>query len=100
MKRISENWEEIEKIEEEIRVQTGDPKAGFNASTFWVGGDGGRHLMIPCMYRKKKGKKGEESFTQSYHELMVYAKFCPFSGKPLYENTNNDDTINERSRAI
>jgi hypothetical protein len=36
------------------------------------------------MYRKKKGKKGEEIFTK-YTEMMVYVKFCPFTGKPLYE---------------
>lgn len=83
-KKILENWQEIENIEKQVQEKTGDPKAGFNASSFWIGGDG-RHLMIPCMYRGKKGKKGQEEFTQSYKEMMVYASFCPFTGKPLYE---------------
>jgi hypothetical protein len=39
------------------------------------------------MYRGKKGKKGQEKFTESYKEMMVYAKFCPFTGKPLYEDS-------------
>ncbi len=84
--KIKENWEAIEKTEELIREKTGDPKAGFNASTFWFDKNG-RHLGIPCMYRGKKGKKGQEEFTQSYREILIYAKFCPFSGKPLYEDS-------------
>jgi hypothetical protein len=88
-KKILENWKEIEKIEELAKEQTGDPKAGFNATTFWLNNDG-RHLMIPVLFRGKKGKKGEEKFTNSYKELMVYAKFCPFSGKPLYEETTEE----------
>ena len=84
--KISENWKAIEEIEETVRVKTGDPKAGFNASSFWLGGTG-RHLMIACLYRSKKGKKGQETFTTSYKEMMVYANFCPFTGKPLYEDS-------------
>lgn len=87
--KILENWKEIERAEKLAREKTGDPQAGFNASTFWFNEDG-RHLMIPIMYRGKKGKKGQEDFTQSYKALMVYAKFCPFSGKPLYEETNEE----------
>lgn len=84
--KILENWKAIEELEQKVREKTGDPEAGFNASSFWFGG-GGRHLMIPCMYRGKKGKKGQETFTESYKEMMVYAKFCPFTGKPLYEDS-------------
>lgn len=87
--KIKENWKFIEKVEQKVREETGDPKAGFNASTYWLGSGGGRHLMIPCMYRKKKGKKGQETFTNSYHEMMIYAEYCPFTGKPLYEDQNN-----------
>jgi hypothetical protein len=86
--KILENWSEIERVESLAREQTQDPKAGFNESTFWFNGDG-RHLMIPIMYRGKKGKKGQEQFTSSYKEMMVYAKFCPFSGKPLYEDSED-----------
>ena len=88
-KKILENWKEIERAEQLAKNKTGDPKAGFNASTFWFNGDG-RHLMIPIQYRGKKGKKGEEKFTQTYKEMMVYARFCPFSGKPLYEETTEE----------
>jgi len=51
--KIEENWKGIEEVEQLVREETGYPKAGFNASTFWFGNDG-RHLMIPCMYRGKK----------------------------------------------
>jgi hypothetical protein len=79
--KIQENWQEIEKIEQLVAEKTGDPSARFNASTFFLSGE--RHLMIPCMYRKKKGS----SFSQSFKEMMVVAKFCPFTGKPLYEDS-------------
>ncbi len=85
--KILENWEAIEKMEELAKEKTGDPQAGFNASSFWLGGDG-RHLLIPCMYRTKKGEK----FSKSYKEMMVYAKFCPFTGKPLYEDSVDSTT--------
>ena len=52
--KILENWEAIQKAEQAVKDKTGDPEAGFNASTFWFDKDG-RHLMIPCMYRGKKG---------------------------------------------
>lgn len=85
-KKIEENWTAIQEIEQKAREKTGDPKAGFNASTFFFGGSG-RHFMIPIMYRGKKGKKGQETFTSSYKEMMVFAEYCPFTGKPLYENS-------------
>lgn len=84
-KKIEENWKEIEIVEQKVREKTEDPEAGFDASSIWMGGTG-RHLMIPCSYRGKKGKKGQETFTQKYKEMMIYAKFCPFTGKPLYED--------------
>jgi hypothetical protein len=84
--KIIENWKAIEEVEKRVAEKTGDPNAGFNAGTYWLGGSG-RHLMMPCMYRGKKGKKGSEQFTSSYKEMMVYAMFCPFTGKPLYEES-------------
>jgi len=92
--KIKENWKAIENVEQKVREKTGDPEAGFNASSFWITGSG-RHLMLPCMYRGKKGKKGEEKFTKTYKEMMVYAKFCPFTGKPLYEDSS--DTITSKT---
>ena len=84
-KKILENWKQIEEVEKQIREKTGDPEAGFNASSFWFGADG-RHLMLRAMYRGKKGKKGQETFTQSYKDMLVRAEYCPFTGKQLYEN--------------
>jgi len=89
--KILENWQQIEEIEKQVKEKTGDPQAGFNASSFFLSGTG-RHLMIPCLYRGKKGKKGQEDFTQSYREMMVHAEFCPFSGKPLYKEVEDQPT--------
>lgn len=83
-KKILENWKAIE---QKVKEKTGDSEAGFNAGTFWFGAKEGRHLMIPCMYRKKVGKKDSETFSKSYKEMMAYATFCPFTGKPLYEDS-------------
>ena len=85
--KILENWNAIEEIEKKVQEQTKDPEARFNASTFWFNSEG-RHLMIPCKYRTKKG----ENYSKSYKEMMVYAKFCPFTGKPLYQDS---ETINQ-----
>lgn len=38
------------------------------------------------MYRGKKGKKGLETFTQKYNDILVRAEYYPFTGKPLYED--------------
>jgi hypothetical protein len=86
--KISENWKAIEETEKAVREKTNDPQAGFNASTFWLGSNEGRHLMIPAMYRTKKG----ENFSKSYKEMMVYVKFCPFTGKPLYDDSIESTT--------
>lgn len=82
--KILENWEEIERVENLVREQKGDPRAGFNANSFFLGGNG-RHLAIPCLYRTKK--IGSDQYTQTYKEIMCIAKFCPFTGKPLYEDS-------------
>ena len=86
--KILENWNAIQELEKRVQEQTKDPEAKFNASTFWLGSSEGRHLMIPCLYRTKKG----DNFSKSYKEMMVYAKFCPFTGKPLYQDS---ETINQ-----
>lgn len=76
---IPENWKVIESIEEEVRKQVGDPNAGFNADLFFWGN--GRQLAIPVYYRKKN----KAGFQKKFDHVMVGARFCPFSGKPLYE---------------
>lgn len=80
--KIIENWKEIEALEKQVQEKTGDPEAGFNASCFWLNNDG-RHLMIPAMYRSKK----KDGFSKGYKDMMIYATFCPFTGKPLYEDS-------------
>lgn len=81
-KKIKENWKAIEDAENEVRKKSNDPEAGFNAGTYFFGGDG-RHLMIPCLYRTKKGGK----YSKTYKEMMIFANYCPFTGKPLYEDS-------------
>lgn len=33
--KILENWKAIEEAEKKVREKTGDPEAGFNATTFF-----------------------------------------------------------------
>ena len=89
-KIIPENWAAIEEVEKKIREQTGDPKAGFNANIFILGTPF-RIMAIPCLYRGKKGKKGQEEFTQKYNEMIVSIQYCPFTGKPLYMEEDNEN---------
>jgi hypothetical protein len=78
-KKIVENWTAIEEVEQTIREQTGDPEAGFNVGGHGVEGNG---LALRAMYR---GTGEGEGFINGYRDLLIYAKFCPFTGKPLYE---------------
>ena len=85
--KIQENWEQIEKIEKIVQEKTGDLGAGFNANLYFFGEEG-RHILIPCKYRKPK-KDG--SFTDKYFEMDIMIHYCPFTGKPLYENSDEVD---------
>jgi hypothetical protein len=78
---IPENWKAIEDFEEKVKEKKGDPKARFNANLFFFGGKV-RTILIPIKYRKPK-KNGE--FTDKYFEMDVAITYCPFTGKPLYE---------------
>ena len=90
--KIQENWKQIEELEKLIQEKTEDPKAGFNANLYFFSKDG-RHIMIPCKYRKKK-KNGE--FTDKYFEIDVMINYCPFTGKPLYEDLLKKEDNNEQ----
>ena len=41
-------------------------------------------------YDQRNGRRGAvpSPFTSSYKEMMIYAQFCPFTGKPLYQATD------------
>jgi len=84
--KITENWKEIERIEQQVKDITEDPEAGFNADLFWFGGDS-PHLIIACKHRTKK-KDG--TYSKSYKQVMVTVKFCPFTGKPLYQQLQDE----------
>jgi hypothetical protein len=95
--KIQDNWSKIEEFERMVREQTGDPNARFNAHLFFIKGTG-RHLFIPCKYRKTK-KNGE--FTDKYFDIDVFVEFCPFTGKPLYqENSLEESKETEKARMI
>ena len=79
--KIPENWVRIEEFEQLVQKQTGDPQARFNANLFFWGNEG-RALLLSCKYRKTK-KNGD--FTDKYFEVDVLAEYCPFTGKPLYQ---------------
>jgi hypothetical protein len=76
--KIAENWAAIEEIEAAIKKETGDAEAGFN-----VGGHGEpeRGLAMRAMFEAATpdGVKG-------YKDLIIYATFCPFTGRPLFKD--------------
>lgn len=84
MNKIEENWKSIFDAEKKCKEKTGDPLAGFNADSFFLGKQG-KVLMIRLKYRKKYKRKGEDVFSKNYSDMMIIADFCPFTGKPLYE---------------
>lgn len=83
MKPIPENFKAIEEVEQLIREKCGDPEAGFNSSLMQFEGRRGRRLFIKAEYRKKT----RAGFTQKYYDFLVQAKFCPFSGLPLVDES-------------
>lgn len=90
-KEIKENWAAIELAERKVKEMTKDDEAGFNVDTFFLGGDGRRVLGLPCLYRTIIKRKTGNVFSQTYKNVLVYAKFCPFTGLPLY--TDSVDSI-------
>jgi len=87
---IPENWKTIEDYEKRVQEETGDPRAKFNANLYIFGS--GRLILIPIKYRKPK-KNGE--FTDKYFEMDVAITYCPFTGKPLYEEILHTEATNE-----
>lgn len=83
-KRIEENWEFIREAEKAVQEKYEDPAAGFNADMFQIGT---KRLFLPISYRAGKTVKGERRYSHAYKICYVEAKFCPFSGKPLYEDS-------------
>lgn len=92
-KIIKENWQFIEQVEDKVKEQTGDPQAGFNAGIFFFGSKD-RQMMINAKYRKTLKRKTGDIFSENYSEIGVYIEYCPFSGKPLYEQVEYTKTIN------
>lgn len=90
-KIIAENWNAIREIEAAVAEQTKDPKAGFNAGTVFFGVEK-QYLMLNCKYRALKGPKNNQTFTNSYKDMGVFAEFCPFTGKPLYEDDESTES--------
>lgn len=89
-KPILENFKKIEEYEKMVAEQSGDPEAKFNASSFFIGANH-RPLALKVDYRGKvRIKGGGFQFTKSYKEMLVYATFCPFTGKPLYEEKQGE----------
>ena len=83
-KRIEENWYWIREEEKCVQDINKDPEAGFNADMFQIGE---KRLFLPISFRTSKVVKGVRRYSHAYKICYVEAKFCPFSGKPLYEDS-------------
>lgn len=82
--RIEKNWTEIKAIEDHLREKYKDPEAGFHPSIFQFCD---KMFMVTAQYRKPKGKG---RFTQKRFDVLILAKFCPFTGAPLFEEGPED----------
>lgn len=80
MIKIEQNWEAIKEVEKLAQNRFDDPEAGFNSDLFFLNE---KRLMIPLKYRKKT--KG--GYTKRYYQCLIAAKFCPFTGVPLYKES-------------
>lgn len=89
MKVIKENWEAIDALKEKLKEHTGDENGHFSGG-FGFSNDGMfRTLMVKFHYTKEKANG---SRTQKTYDTQVLCKFCPFTGKPLYqESTQKKD---------
>ena len=82
---IPSNFSAINEVVRHVRSKTGDDLATFNHGTmfFFVSH---RPLALDVGYRKKRP---DGSFQKKVSYVRIYAKFCPFTGKPLYEGVES-----------
>lgn len=80
---IPENWETIREYEKRAKEQFDTDELGFNLGRFFLSGV--EQISVPLYYRKRK-KDG--SYTQKHFKIDTVAKFCPFTGKPLYKEVS------------
>lgn len=90
---IKENWKAIEHYEKEVQEQSGDPEAGFNPTLFFF--DGVKKLVLDVKYRGKKKQKGSIVFTKKQKSTSTFARYCPFTGKPLYQESKELEPITD-----
>jgi hypothetical protein len=80
MKTIEENWEKIDAVENKLKEHFKTDEGGFGLGGMTL--TGGKVCYVSFKYHKKK-RDGSHSDRQ--YEERVAARYCPFSGKPLYE---------------
>lgn len=90
---IEENWKDILRVEERFKNETGDEMAKFNYSIMALGAK--RAVWLPMGFTKDNGRGGR---TKKVYEQMIICHYCPFTGKPLYEEKENHE--NEIHRII
>ena len=81
MAAINENWDTIRKVEAEMQKRTGDSEARINADLL-VLSDENISRYIEVKYRKKIGA----NFSTKYKTIPIKINYCPFTGKPLYDD--------------
>lgn len=85
---LPENWETIREYEKRAKEQFETDKLGLNLDRFFLSGV--EQISVPLYYRKRK-KDG--SHTQKSFKIDTVAKFCPFTGKPLYKEVTQSTEI-------
>jgi hypothetical protein len=84
-RRVDMSCDCIEKVEEKLRTETGDPKAKIKTGFRFVAGKSiapDDFIPIAVHYRKKK-KDGTFSTKRINHHIL--GAYCPFCGKKYKE---------------
>jgi len=83
-RKILENWKAIEEKEKQINKERKFVSGGFSGKVFpEISKE--LVLVIPFLYKVNKSKNAP------YKAIEILAEFCPFTGKPLYEEIPDEE---------
>lgn len=81
---IPENWEELEVLHYGAIEKFG-PEAGFDSGWFHLSEEHTLKIAVGEGFEYRKGRKDMK--VKHWKSRYLLAKFCPFTGRPLYEES-------------
>lgn len=77
---IPENWYLIDALTYHLEVLTGDVNTSFARDIAHFPGE----RLLPVTAKTVCRSKGAKPKGSGYYEWLFFARFCPFTGRPLY----------------